>query len=200
MKLTVKFCETTVQKTNTAVNEVEKKIKDGTTKPTYDRLKEELDDNVKKAKYHMQKKKTRKLTNLRYGTNSKDEELNQNSKRSRSNDRKDTPIDPVKRTSNRHLQQKPSYASILKNSKTSTEKERTILKLPNHKQMHEKHNPNRNEKDNSSDVPNPKKVSIASLQVEGGNKLLSNLIEGIAEVTKQTNQLKEQLMVLMDQQ
>ena len=81
--------------------------------------------------------------------------------RSRSNEKKDTPIDPSNRTSKRHLQQNTSYASILKNGNTSTEKERTILKLPNNKQLHEKRSPNRNEKDDSSDLPiNPKKYQL----------------------------------------
>ena len=41
---------------------------------------------------------------------------------------------------------------------------------------------------------------MASFQVEGGYNTLAYLMEGIVQVTETTNQLREQLAILVDQQ
>ena len=67
MKLTMDFCDKTLEDTNLTARNLEEKVKANTINAAFLKLKYEIKVQENKVKLRLQRKKTQKLNNLRYG-------------------------------------------------------------------------------------------------------------------------------------
>ena len=115
MKLTMDFCDKTLEDTNLTARNLEEKVKANTTNAAFLKLKDETKVQENKVKLQLQRKKTQKLNNLRYGI--KPEVQNQrkhNPKINSTEQKQQGRLEPVRnKSATKNNQNNNTYASIL---------------------------------------------------------------------------------------
>ena len=67
MKMTIKFCETTIKETEHEIKEIDSKLQSNLRSTEYNNIKEQVSKNQEVTIQQLKRKKTRKYRQLKYG-------------------------------------------------------------------------------------------------------------------------------------
>ena len=195
MKMTIKFCKTTIKETEHEIKEIDSKLQSNLPSTEYSNIKGQVSKNQEVTIQQIRRKKTRKYRQLKYGEQISEKQTRNSSVKS------SQPNQEQKSSNNNQYNTKRTYVAALKSNQPTKQQNQIETKNQQHDEIINNHNQHaRNTSCTRSNIntinrreEQPKNLKHASIQQNGGGKsdqILAKLIHEMQQVTMATENLK----------
>ena len=198
MKMTIKFCETTIKETEHEIKEIDSKLQLNLPSPEYSNIKGQVSKNQEVTIQQLRRKKTRKYCQLNYGEQIPEKKPRNSSVKS------SQPNQEEKNSNNNQYNAKRTYAAALRSNRPTEQQNQTEAKNQQRDEIINNHNQHaRNTTCTRSNIntinrqeEQPKNLKHASIQQNGGgnsDQILAEFIYEMQQVTMATENLNKRV-------
>ena len=195
MKMTIKFCETTIKETEHEIKEIDSKLQSNLPSTEYSNIKGQVSKNQEVTIQQLRRKKTRKDRQLKYGEQIPEKQIRNSSVKS------SQPKQQQKISNNNQYNTKRTYAAALRSNRQTEQQNQTETKNQQHDEIINNNLHARNTSYTRSDIntmnrqeEQPKNLKHRPIQQNGGgnsDQILAELIHEMQQVTMATENLKK---------
>ena len=203
MKMTIKFCETTIKETEHEIKEIDSKHQSNLPSTEYGNIKGQVSKNQEVTIQQLRRKETRKYRQFKYGEQIPEKQTRNSSVKSSqpNQEQKSSNIKTIQKQQYQY-NTKRTYAAALKSNQPNEQQNQTETKNQQHDEIINNHNQHaRNTSYTRSNIntinrreEQPKNLKHASIQQNGGgnsDQILAELIHEMQQVTMATENLKK---------
>ena len=133
MKMTIKFCETTIKETEHEIKEIDSKLQSNLRSTEYNNIKGQVSKNQEVTIQQLRRKKTRKYRQLKYGEQTPEKQTRNSSVKS------SQPNQEENNSNNNQYNTKRTYAAALRSNQTEQQNQ-TETKNQQHDEIINNHN------------------------------------------------------------
>ena len=194
MKMTIKFCETTIKEAVHEIKEIDSKLQSNLPSTEYSNIKGQVSKNQEVTIQQLRRKKTRKYRQLKYGEQIPEKQT--------SSVKSSQPNQEEKNSNNNQYNTKRAYTAALRSNRPTEQQNQTETKNQQHDEIINNHNQHaRNTTYTRSNIntinrqeEQPENLKQASIQQSGGRNsdhILAELVHEMQQVTMATENLKK---------
>ena len=196
MKMTIKFCETTIKDREHEIKEIVSKRQLNLPSTEYSTIKEQVSKNQELTIQQLRRKKTRKYRQLKYG-----EQIPKKQTRN-SSVKFSQPNWEEKSNNNNQHNTKRTYTAALRSNRPTEQQNQTDTKNQQHDEILNNHNHHKRSATYTSSNINtisrqeeePKNLKLTSISPNGGwnsDQILTELVHEMQQATMATENLKK---------